>query len=125
MRLIRAEIEGGQAAIDRVNELRALDGLPKVTYANPGNAEQIRYMIIEERRRALYLEGRYFFTMLKNPDVAWFPRAAGAAPGYGQQLNGGVRFVMPDDEFITNKNLTINDRGASCTPAQRPIILGS
>ena len=62
MWLIRAEIEGGQRAIDLVNELRAADGLPLVTYADPGDAKEIRYMIIEERRRALHLEARFFMT---------------------------------------------------------------
>ncbi len=124
MWLIRAELEGGQAAIDKVNVLRTADGLPKVTYADPANATQIKYMIIEERRRALYLEGRFFFTMLKNPDLLWFPRASGAAPGYGQQLNGGVRFVMPDNEFDLNKNLTKADRAANCAVGVKPVILG-
>ena len=42
-----------------MNELRAADDLPLVTYADPNNAEQIRYMIIE-KRRALVMEARYF-----------------------------------------------------------------
>jgi hypothetical protein len=49
MVLIRAEIAGGQAAIDLVNTLRTADNLPRVTYANPSDAKQIKYMIFEER----------------------------------------------------------------------------
>ena len=57
--LIKAELEGGQNAINLVNEIRAEDNrlfgleLPLVTYADPSNATQIRYMIIEEKRRVL------------------------------------------------------------------------
>lgn len=121
MVLIRAEVEGGQRAIDLVNELRAADGLPLVTYANPGDAEEIRYMIIEERRRALFLEARYFMTKLQNPDLLWFPRDVGATLRGGHQLQGGVRFLMPENEFHLNENVTIADRGTLCDPATRPV----
>ena len=85
MLLIRAEAAGGQGAIDLVNELRAADNLPRVTYLAGATAtpQQIRYMIIEERRRALFLEGRYFYTKLKNLDLLWFPRSAGQSPDGG------------------------------------------
>ena len=82
MWLIRAELEGGQTAIDLVNELRAADGLPAVTYITGATATptQIKYLIFEERRRALFVEGRFFLTKLQNPDVLWFPRALGILP---------------------------------------------
>ena len=121
MLLIRAEVEGGQRAIDLVNELRAADGLPLVTYANAGDAEEIRYMIIEERRRALFLEARYFMTKLQNPDLLWFPRDVGATLRGGHQLQGGVRFLMPENEYHLNDNLTIADRATLCDPATRPV----
>ncbi len=121
MVLIRAEVEGGQGAIDRVNEIRAADGLPRVTYANAGDAEEIRNMIIEERRRALFLEARYFMTKLRNPDLLWFPRDDGATLRGGHQLQGGVRFLMPENEYHLNDNLTIADRGTLCDPATRPV----
>ena len=120
MQLIAAEAEGGQGAIDRVNIIRASDGLPLVTYADPGNAQQIRYMIIEERRRSLFLEGRYYATALLNPDVVWFPRATGndleTAEGYG----GGVKHVMPQDEYLLNENLGLGDRATGCAAVLRP-----
>ena len=93
MWLIRAEIAGGQGAIDLVNELRDYDDLPRVTYADPNNAEEIRFMILEERRRALVAEGRYYQSKLKNLDVSWFPRAVGGTRAFGHAYGGGVRFL--------------------------------
>ena len=122
MALIRAEIEGGQRAIDLVNQLRDFDKLPRVTYANPANAQQIRYMVIEERRRALFLEGRFYFTKLQNTDLLWFPRAQGQTPGAGRALEGGVRFIMPNNEFLLNSNTKLEDRGTRCDPNQRPVV---
>jgi hypothetical protein len=122
MWLIRAELEGGQTAINLVNELRAADGLPLVTYADPGNAQQIKYMVFEERRRALFVEGRFFLTKLQNPDVLWFPRAQGFSPKARWVLDGGVRFTMPDNEYILNPNLGLAKRGTGCAQHERPII---
>jgi hypothetical protein len=121
MVLIRAEAAGGQQAITLVNQLRAAANLPLVTYADPNNAKQIRYMIIEERRRALYAEARYLQTMLKNPDVAWFPRGVGGTRGFGHKYTGGVRFTMPDNEFINNENLSTADKGTGCKPLEAPV----
>src|SRR5262249_30371134 len=122
MWLIRAEAVGGQGAIDLVNELRAADNLPKVTYAAPGNANQIRYLIVEERRRSLYLEGRYFFTKLKNLDIAWFPRGSGQTPECSLNLGGGVRFIMPENEYILNPNLSLAVRATGCSKNEAPIL---
>ena len=69
MLLIQAELQGGQQAIDLVNQLGAGAGLPLVTYVDPNNERQVRYMIFEERRRALYLKGRFVFTKIRNPDM--------------------------------------------------------
>jgi hypothetical protein len=120
MVLIRAEAVGGQGAIDLVNEIRVADGLPRVTYANPSDATQIKYMIIEERRRALFLEGRYYYTKLQNLDLLWFPRKSGTLPG-GINYRGGVKFAMPDNEYQLNLNIAdINKRGSGCDAATRP-----
>ena len=121
LQLIAAEIEGGQRAIDRVNVLRAADGLPLVTYASPGNAEQIRYMIIEERRRALFVEGRFYATALQNTDLLWFPRARGNDQEEGEDYGGAVKRLMPADEYLLNPNLTQADRGTGCAADVRPV----
>jgi hypothetical protein len=121
MVLIRAEIQGGQAAIDLVNQLRTEDNLPRVTYVDPSNAQQIKYMIWEERRRALYNEARFFYTKLKNLDTFWFPRENGGTRGQRRGLLGGIRYTMPSDEYIANKNLSPADRGTGCGQFEKPI----
>jgi hypothetical protein len=122
--LIRAELEGGQTAIDLVNELRAADGLPPVTYITGATAtpNQIKYMIFEERRRALFVEGRFFLTKLQNPDVLWFPRGLGFSPKARWVLDGGVRFTMPNNEYILNSGLGLAKRGTGCAQHERPLI---
>jgi hypothetical protein len=122
MWLIRAEMEGGQKAIELVNELRATDNLPLVTYADPSNVKQMEFMLIEERRRALYIEGRYYPQKLKRPDILWFPRRAGATPLAANQFLGGVAVLMPLSEYELNPNLSEDDRGTGCDPSIRPIF---
>ena len=126
MWLIAAEIEGGQQAIDRVNDLRTWDGrnLPLVTYADPADATEIRYMIIEERRRELFAEGgRFWATKLQNLDLLWFPRAQGVFPTQGWTIYGGIRVLMDDGEYTENPNLELDDRGTGCTVAEgRPVL---
>ena len=121
MILIRAEAAGGAQAIELVNVLRTTDRLPLVTYANPTNAEQIRFMVIEERRRALFNEARYYYTKLKNLDILWFPRASGGTRAQGHRLQGGIRTLMPLNEFIYNENLSTSDRATRCAAAERPV----
>ena len=60
MWLIRAELEGGQTAIDLVNELRVADGLPPVTYITGATAtpNQIKYMIFEIVYIKIFLQHR-------------------------------------------------------------------
>ncbi len=113
IQLILAEIEGGQGAIDRVNVVRAADGLPEVTYANPGDAEEIQDMIIEERRRALWLEGRFWSTKIQNTDKLWFPRNQGQDE-FLQDLEGGVRMALPEGEYQLNTNFSLADQTSGC-----------
>jgi hypothetical protein len=120
--LIKAEAQGGQAAIDLVNELRTFHDLPLVTYADPGNATQIRFMIIEERRRELWLTSRFWATKILNTDILWFPRSTGFFPEQGYELNGGVRMVMPRAEYDLNENFTVDQRATGCDVSQRPTI---
>jgi hypothetical protein len=129
MWLIRAEAAGGQGAIDRVNELRTAAGLPEVGYISgaTATAEQIRYMVIEERRRELYGEGgRYWATKLRNLDLLWFPRGEGQTTRQGYFLQGGVRLAMPDSVYETNAHLVavggLAARGTGCDPVESPVF---
>jgi hypothetical protein len=110
MRLIRAEAEPA-SAVQHVNAIRTRDNLPLVTY-NP-TGEQIENMIIEERRRALWLEGRFWATKILNTDKLFFPRLEGVDQ-YNHDLLGGVRLVYPLEEYRLNPNLTEEDRGLGC-----------
>ena len=123
MVLIRAEIAGGQQAIDLVNQLRTADNLPRVTYLSGATAtpQQIRYMIWEERRRTLFNEARFFYTKLKNLDVFWFPRNNGGTRGQQRSLRGGVRYAMPTTEYIATENLSTADMGTGCAVHERPV----
>jgi hypothetical protein len=127
MVLIQAEYEGGQRAIELVNEMRAFDNtengwnLPMVTYANPSNEQQIDYMIYEERRRALFSEGRFLYTKFQHPELFWFPRGVGVFRSYGDKYGGGVRSLMPTNEFDLNPNLSREDRATGCPLHQRPL----
>ena len=80
---------------------------------------------IEERRRALFLEGRFHPAKIKNLDILWFPRAQGQTPGAGRALLGGVRFTMPNDEYLYNPNTNgdLNLRGTKCAQHERRFSL--
>ncbi|MDX1566529.1 MAG: hypothetical protein R3223_01935 [Longimicrobiales bacterium] len=132
MRLIQAqyELEQGTAAnaIGYINDVRDADGLPTIsgTYLTQlaANPDQLEDAIIEERRRALWLEGRFWTTKTLNPGKLWFPRNVGQWVNQSatDQLNGGVRMLMPDDEYQINQNMTLADRGTGCPAAQAPVF---
>ncbi len=129
MWLIRAEHAGGQTAIDLVNEMRTLAGVPLVTYVDgaTATAQQIRYLLLEERRRVLYSDaGRYWSTKIQNADVLWFPRAEGVTSSGVYTLQGGVRLALPDNEYLTNPFLLARGglaaRGTGCDPAEAPVF---
>jgi hypothetical protein len=130
MRLIEAEANTGNA-VAMVDRVRAVDPtLPQVTYAL--NPDEIENMIFEERRRALWLEGRFWSTKIKNQKATgtklWFPRelvtgsqAQETPLPEDNDLTGGVRLRMQSSEFDQNPNFTRTDRATQCGPYQRPV----
>jgi hypothetical protein len=129
LRLIQAEAEGpGTAGVDYVNEIRTADGLTLIQGAYrtlvEGNADRFDDMLIEERRRSLWLEGRFWSTKIQKNEKLWFPRRVGewqnASASYS--LNGGVRLLMPEDEYQINSNMSLADRGTGCAEAQAPVF---
>lgn len=132
MRLIQAEYALSQSqpgqAIGFINEVRSADGLPTIsgTYLTQltANPDQLEDAIIEERRRALWLEGRFWTTKTLNPDKLWFPRNVGQWVNQSStdQLGGGVRMLMPDDEYEINPNMSLADRGTGCPAGQAPVF---
>lgn len=133
MRLIEAEAVGNtQAGIDLVNQIRTADGLPGIgtgadtSYRDTLLADADLYddMIIEERRRSLWLEARFWSTKIIKNEKLWFPRAVGewVNPVATNALGGGVRMIMPQEEYSINPNLTLEDRATGCPPGQAPVI---
>lgn len=128
MRLIQAENAGaGAAGVAFINQIRTADALPLVqgAYATlvEGNAARYDDLIIEERRRALWLEARFWSTKIQKNDKLWFPRRVGqwinANAAY--QLDGGVRLLMPQAEYQINPNLSLALRGTGCAANEAPI----
>jgi hypothetical protein len=123
MVLIRAQAAStAQGTIDLVNVLRAADNLPRVTYLGAtATPTQIRQLLHEERRRALYLEGRFVFEKYKTLDISWFPRSVGQSRDAGHAFSGGVRWLMPDSEYQLNTNLGMGKRATGCAQHERPV----
>lgn len=138
LRLIQADNDlasGNLAgAIDHVNALRTAHGLPTVSGAYRdellADAEAVRYLLLEERRREFYAEGaRYWSTKIQNTDVLWFPRSQGQSPFQGYNLQGAVRQLFPDDEYETNPYFVerggLAARGTGCASlpgSQAPVF---
>ena len=109
MRYIQAEnanaLGDRAGAINFVNEIRAAEGLPLVTYIGAGATQtEVHYLIIEERWRTFFAEGaRYYSTKIQNTDLLWFPRWQGDSPLQSfSSLGGGVRLLFPEDEYTNN-----------------------
>lgn len=101
--LILAELEGGQSAIDRVNAIRAAHSLPAVTYLSAGDTAGIRDMILEERRRTFFYEGRWHSDKLRNS--LFFPEGLGfnhKGVAYGE----ATCLELSERERESNPNLT-------------------
>jgi hypothetical protein len=137
MRLIQAEAAGNtQASIDFVNEVRDADGLPGIgtgadtSYRDAiladATGEMWEDMLIEERRRALFEEGRFWATKLRFNDKLWFPRAVGdeinASASY--TFGGGVRLLFDNSEYEINPNFVdaggLEARATGCDPYEAP-----
>src|SRR5689334_4594047 len=78
--LILAEAQGGAAAVTAINGLRATAGLQP--YSGPTDAASIQALIIDERRRALFLEG------FRNYDLQRFDLSFDPAVGTAFPLTG-------------------------------------
>jgi hypothetical protein len=98
--LIIAEIEGGQAAVDIINALHAAVGLDPFTSSDP---TEIRNQVIEERRRAFFLEGH------RNYDRIRFSLPLDPPPGapyrWGGLFEDAKCLPLPDVERLNNPNL--------------------
>ena len=102
-RLILAEAQGGAQAVTIINALRAAAGLQAYTGAT--DAASIQALIIDERRRALFLEG------FRNYDMQRFNVPFNPAVGTAYPLKGGTYgntrcLPLPDVERFNNPAIT-------------------
>lgn len=100
--LILAEAQGGTQAVTIINALRATHSLP--AYTGPTDAASIRNLIIEERRRELFVEG------FRNYDIQRFNVPLVPAPGTTYPNKGGsygntTCLPLPDIERFNNPNV--------------------
>ncbi len=95
--LIIAEVEGGQTAVDIINDLHDDAGLPHFSSSDP---EEILAQVIEERRRALWLEGKRLGDMwrLEVP----FPQGTDYQ---GMEINPQTCLPLPAVERVGNPNI--------------------
>lgn len=99
-KLIIAEVQGGQTAVDIINTLRDRVGLPHFA---GGSAAEILNEVVEERRRELWLEGHRLY------DIARFdiPRVPAAGTPYpkGGSYGSTTCLPLPDIERFNNPNI--------------------
>jgi hypothetical protein len=115
--LILAEVEGGQSAVNRINALRDVHGLP---HYRGGSAADIQKTIIEERRREFFLEGRHYADKLRFG--LWFPRGQGfdrKSEAYGLSYC----MLMPMAEYENNRNIPAGYEGPDLSnPSYRFVL---
>lgn len=99
--LIRAEVAGGSTAVTIINALRDKYSLPH--YTGPTDAASIKQLVIDERRRELFLEG------FRNYDFQRFDLPMTPAPGTpfskGGSYGNTTCLPLPDIERYNNPNV--------------------
>lgn len=99
--LIIAEVEGGAAAVAIVDNLRAKHGLP--AYTGGTDAASIRDLIVQERRRELFLESHHLGDLIRFDQPL---RPAPGTPWFNGGSYGNVRCMpLPDVERLNNPTL--------------------
>lgn len=109
---IIAEVEGGQTAVDIINDVRDEQGIAE-TFSSSDEIV-IRNKLMDERRRALFLEGqrmgdlrRYLdkFGADTLPDEGRFPTGEDVDIDPPSEYEDGVCFPLPDAERETNPDI--------------------
>ena len=100
--LILAEARGGQEAVTIINALRAAAGLQPYTGAT--DAAAIRTLIIDERRRALFLEGFRNYDMQRF-NLPFNPAVGAPFPSKGGTYGNTRCLPLPDVERFNNPNI--------------------
>lgn len=104
--LILAELERGQAAVDRINAIRDEYDLPHFSSSDP---DEIYSAIVEERRREFFLEGaRHYMDKLRYG--FWFPRGQGV-DHKGDRYGFAYCLLMPENAYELNENVPADYTG--------------
>jgi starch-binding outer membrane protein, SusD/RagB family len=118
-RLIIAEIERGQTAVDIVNELHTAAGLPTWTPADVNDDVEVLGQVIGTRFRELYLESQHYHSLRRyhalaqtlgvapaalHPTVPYLP-AAGEPFKHGGVYGDQPCLPLPDAERLNNPNI--------------------
>ena len=96
--LIIAEAEGGQSAVDAINNVRAAYGLSPFA---GGTAAEIQAEVLEARRRGLYLEGHRLNDMLRH-GLEFDTGLNHKGVPYGNT----TCLPLPEAEILSNPNIT-------------------
>jgi hypothetical protein len=99
-KLIIAEVEGGETAVNAINDLHAAAGIPAY---EGGTDDEIRAQVIEERRREFFLEGQHAYDIIRF-DLPLNPTVGAPYPKGG--FYGDLRCLpLPDVERLNNPTL--------------------
>jgi starch-binding outer membrane protein, SusD/RagB family len=101
--LIRAEVAGGQEAVNLINQLRTRPGVGLAPFASSDPAA-IQAQVQEERRRELYLESHRLFDTIRF-NVPLNPVSGAAFPNGGGTYGSNKCLPLPDVERLNNPNL--------------------
>lgn len=101
--LIIAEAEGGQVAVDIINELHRRAGIP-ATFAST-DEEEILDQIIETRSREFFLESHHLGDV-RRYDLPLVPEPGTPYPIKGGSYGAQRCFPLPDVERLNNPNIS-------------------
>ena len=101
--LIIAEVEGGQVAVDIINDLHAAAGIPPFASADE---QEIQEHVVEERRREFFLEGRRMADLRRLGGFSDVNGAGEVNPWTFFAFGGTECFPIPDVERQNNPNLS-------------------
>jgi len=107
--LIIAENAGGQTAVDIINAFHTRAGLqpfdPAVDIVAGPSSDNIQNMVIETRRRELFLEGGHRLADLNHYNMAYPGKTPGDVDHLGRQYGSTTCWPLPDLEKSSNPNI--------------------
>jgi hypothetical protein len=100
--LIIAEVQGGAQAVAIINAMRVDAGL--LPYIGPIDAASIKTLVIDERKRVLFLEGTRNYD-IERFQIPFFPAVGASFPVGGGTYGNTTCLPLPDVEKNNNPTL--------------------